>query len=94
MEPEERKGWERFLGKGVIVDTRTPLIYMGTLRGVDDHFLVVETVDVHDRGEGHSTQEKYALEARKFGIKANRRNVTIRKEMVVSLSLLDDVIPY
>lgn len=94
MDAVEKARWDRFLGKAVIVDTSTSLIYVGTLREVDDHFVVVESADVHDRSEGHSTNEKYVLDARKCGVKANRREVAVRKPMVVSVSLLDDIIPY
>jgi small nuclear ribonucleoprotein (snRNP)-like protein len=84
----------RFLGKAVILDTNTNFLYLGTLREVDDHFVVLETADVHDRVEGHSTNEKYAMETLRSGVRANRRSVTVRKAMVVSVSRLDDVIPY
>jgi small nuclear ribonucleoprotein (snRNP)-like protein len=94
MDDVERKGWDRFLGRLVVIDTSTSLIYLGTLREADDHFLVLETADVHDRGEGHSTNERYALESRMAGIRANRRSVTVRKAVVLSVSLLEDVIPY
>jgi small nuclear ribonucleoprotein (snRNP)-like protein len=94
MDDAERKGWDRFQGKLVVVDTNTSLVYLGTLREVDDHFVVLEAADVHDRSEGHSTNEKYVLETRKSGVRANRRAVTLRKASVVSVSLLDDVIPY
>lgn len=94
MDDVERRRWDLFVGKAVIIDTNTSLLYVGTLREVDDHFLVVEAADVHDRGEGHSTNEKYALDTRKFGVKANRREVAIRKPAVVSVSLLEHVIPY
>ncbi len=94
MDDAGRKAWDRFLGKPVVVDTTSPLLYIGTLKAVDDHFLELETTDVHDRGEGHSTNERYALESRKSGVRANRKRVAIRLPAVVSLSLLDDVIPY
>ncbi len=94
MDDAARKTWDRFLGKAVVVDTATPFLYIGTLKAADDHFLELETADVHDRTEGHSTNEKYALESRKSGVRENRRRVTIRMPAVVSLSLLDDVVPY
>jgi hypothetical protein len=94
MDDTERAMWERFRGKAVVVDTGTTFLYLGTLREADDHFIVLETADAHDRSEGHSTNERYAMESKKSGVRANRRTVTIRKPMVVSVSLLDDVIPY
>ena len=94
MDPSEQKGWDRFLGKEVILDTATSLLYIGILRAVDEHFVELDAADVHDRIEGHSTNEKYVMDTRKTGVRANRRAVTVRKTMVVSLSLLADVISY
>ena len=34
------------------------------------------------------------MEAAKFGVKANRRKVSLRKDVIVSISLLEDVIQY
>ncbi len=94
MDDAERATWDRFLGKAVVVDTDSNFLYIGLLRAVDDHFVELETADVHDRVEGHSTNERYALESMRSGVRANRRSVTIRKAKVVSLSRLDDVVPY
>jgi hypothetical protein len=38
--------------------------------------------------------EKYIMEAKKFGVRCNRKRVQIRIEEVISMSLLDDVIEY
>mgnify|MGYP001603480970 FL=1 len=34
------------------------------------------------------------MEARKFGVKSNRKRVSVRREFIVSLSLLEDVVEY
>jgi small nuclear ribonucleoprotein (snRNP)-like protein len=88
---DEMKG---FLLKNVVVDTTTPIIYIGRLADISDNFIVLEDVDVHDTTEGTSTKEVYCIEARKFGVKKNRRRVLVMRNMVVSVSLLEDVIEY
>jgi small nuclear ribonucleoprotein (snRNP)-like protein len=90
----ESEALASFVGKAVVVDTSTPILYIGTLEGVDEFFLTLADCDVHDVGEGASTKEVYCIEARKFGVKKNRRLVKLRKALVVSISLLDDVIEY
>lgn len=82
------------VGKDVVLDTRGPLVYIGRLARVDEHFYEIQDVDVHDMSESQSTKERYVLEARKFGVKKNRRAVLVRKAEVVSLSRLEDVIDY
>ena len=82
------------VGKEVILDTASPYIYIGRLVEVDDWFLRLEDVDVHDSQETHTTKEVYIIEASKFGIKKNRQSVLVRADKVVSISPLDAVIQY
>ena len=88
------KGWKRFLGKDVVVDTDSSLTYIGRFSKVDYTFLIMTAVDVRDRSEGVATKERYVMEARKFGVRANRETVLVRLNRVVSISLLKDVIEY
>lgn len=78
----------------LVVDTDSQFVFLGTLSRVEDHFVVLRDVDVHDRNEGPSTKEQYVMEAKRFGIKPNRKEVSVRKVQVVSVSRLDDVILY
>jgi hypothetical protein len=78
----------------VVVDTNSNFLYIGTLEDVGDHFVTLRDADVHDCRESPSTNEKYIMEAKKFGVRCNRKLVHIRLEEVISLSLLDDVIEY
>ncbi len=83
-----------YLGKEVVLDTRAPIVYLGTLAGVDAFFFKLSDVDVHDMLDGRTPKEKYILDARKFGIKKNRAHAVVRREEVISFSLLEDVIDY
>jgi hypothetical protein len=87
-------GWASLLGQAVVVDTNSAFVYLGTLLRVEDHFVVLGEVDAHDRGEGPSTKEQYIMNSKKFGIKANRKEVSVRKALVVSVSRLDDILTY
>jgi len=94
---QKRDAKEGILGycdKNVVVDTNSNFLYIGKLEDVGDHFLILRDADVHDRRESPSMNEKYIMEAKKFGVRCNRKRVQIRIEEVISMSLLDDVIEY
>jgi hypothetical protein len=87
-------GWEALLGKLVVVDTDSRFVYLGTLARVEVEFLVMKDVDVHDRRESPSTKEQYIMDMKKFGVKPNRKEASIRKTHVVSISKLDDILGF
>jgi small nuclear ribonucleoprotein (snRNP)-like protein len=90
----DNAGWETLIGKVVVVDTDSRFVYLGRLDRVDPDFLVLGDVDVHDRREGPSTKEQYIMDTKKFGVKPNRKEVSVRKTQVVSLSRLDDILGF
>jgi small nuclear ribonucleoprotein (snRNP)-like protein len=87
-------GWEALIGKIVVVDTDSRFVYLGTLDRVEQQFVILKNVDAHERGESPSTKEQYIMDAKKFGVTPNRKEVSVRKDMVVSVSKLDDVIGF
>jgi small nuclear ribonucleoprotein (snRNP)-like protein len=82
------------VGQDVVLDTMGQFVYLGRLRKIDELFIELEDADVHDGGESPSSKEVYIMDARKYGIKKNRRFVFVRASQVVSLSRLADVIEY
>lgn len=90
----DNAAWAELTGQVVVLDTSTPFVYLGTLSRVLDHFVVLKDVDVHDRNESPSTQEQYVMAAKRFGVRPNRKEVSIRKEVVASVSRLEDVVLY
>jgi small nuclear ribonucleoprotein (snRNP)-like protein len=90
----DAKGILGYCDKNVVVDTNSDFLYIGKLEDVGDHFIILREADVHDRRESPSMNEKYIIEAKKFGVRCNRKRVHIRIEEVISMSLLDDVIEY
>ncbi len=83
--------WKPLIGQVVVVDTDSMFVYLGTLDRVEDQFLVLTNVDAHDRRESPSTKDQYIIETKKYGINANRKEVKVRKQLVVSISKLSDV---
>ena len=86
--------FDRFAGVPVVVDTISSFIYIGTLIGADEWFVELAEVDCHDRVEGHSTNEKYLMEAAKYGLKRNRTRIAILRDKVISIWKVEDVIRY
>jgi len=90
----DNTGWQALIGKIVVVDTDSRFVYLGTLERVEEHFLIMKDVDAHERGESPSTKEQYIMDAKKFGVTANRKEVSVRKALVVSISKLDDILGF
>ena len=80
-------------GRLVVIDVEAPFVYIGTLAELDTHHLVLENTDVHDLRDAATTRELYVLETRTHGVRANRQKVLVRRDQVISISALDDVIP-
>jgi len=88
------EAFNAFVGVDVVVDTTSSYVFIGRLKEVTALAMTLSDVDVHDRGESSSTKERYIMEAKKFGIKSNRKSVTVRLETVLCVSKLEDVIEY
>ncbi len=79
------------LGQLVVVDARSPYVFLGRLVGESSTFLTLDEVDVHDLRDTSTTREQYVLNVRAHGIRPNRRRSWINLREVVGISRLDDV---
>jgi hypothetical protein len=79
------------VGRAVVLDLASRYVCIGTLSSKDSHFLVLEDADMHDLRDTSTTREVYVLDSKRHGINANRRQVCVRREEVVGISALDDV---
>ncbi len=80
------------IGQLVVVDTDSPIVYLGRLKEITDEFFILEDVDVHNLGDTPTTRDKYILDSKKLGIRANRLRTQIRKCRVVSFSSFENVL--
>ena len=83
-----------FIGKQVVVDTKSSWLYIGKLETINSDSVVLANVDVHDNKDFSSNKERYIAESGKTGIKPNRQKVYINLEYIVSFSPLDDVMSF
>ena len=91
---QDGEDWKPLIGQVVVVDTDSMFVYLGTLDRVEDQFLVLKNVDAHDRRESPSTKDQYIIETKKYGVNPNRKEVKVRKALVVSVSKLSDVVDF
>lgn len=83
---------DRLRERDVVLDVNGMYVYLGTLTDWDEKYLTLEPADVHDLRDTATSRERYILESRLHGIRANRQRVHVRWDEVVSLSALADVL--
>ena len=76
----------------VVLDTDTPILYVGKLVETTDRAFVLADADMHDCRDGLATKEVYLAEVRTSGVAVNRRRVIVMRSVVISVSLLLDVV--
>ena len=89
---ETEDGLGDLIGRDVVIDMESPYVYVGTLIGQDHGHLTLAKADVHDLRDTNTTREVYVLDSKRHGIRANRMQVLVCRDGIVSLSALDDVI--
>lgn len=83
---------DELLGKKVVVDLSSTFVCLGKLTRVDAHFLELKNADLHDLRDTETTRENYIAESVATGVKRNRKRVLVRREEIVAISLLDEVV--
>ena len=83
---------DEFLDQKVVVDFRSEYVCLGTLKRYDDQFLELRNADLHDLRDTDTSRENYVAASVATGIKRNRKRVVLRRDEVVAVSLLDDVV--
>jgi hypothetical protein len=84
--------FDQMLTAQVVLDTGTPIIYIGTLTEYTDDVFVLTDADMHDCREGHANKEVYIAEAHSEGIAINRRSVVVMRSAVISVSRIADIV--
>ena len=83
---------EKLRGRTVVLDLAAPWVYLGTLADWDAVHLVLADADAHDLRDTPTTREIYVLEAARHGVSPNRKRALVRRDAVVGLSRLKDVL--
>mgnify|MGYP006303037283 CR=1 FL=1 len=88
------KHLRELIDQKVVLDTDTPFLYLGDLVSADEDFVTLSGADACYCEEIGSTREQYLVEAAKYGIKKNRKQVHVRNTAIVSVSRLEDIIKF
>ena len=88
------ESWADLAGAKVLIDTDSSFVFIGTLEAAGERFLTLADTDAHDMRDSSVPTEVYALEALKYGVRANRKRVYVRVERALCVSRLEDVIRY
>ena len=76
----------------VVVDTDTPVTYIGSLAALDGDFCRLHNVVLHDARTARISVDQYLCECAEHGTPPSRREVLVRSSRIVSLSKLCDVV--
>lgn len=76
------------------MDTATSWIYIGRLERVTEASLVLADVDAHDNTDTPTSKERYILDCRQTGVRANRKQVVINLNYLVGISPLEDILEF
>ena len=83
---------ERLLNEAVVLDTTTPIVYIGVLREITADTFVLDDADMHDCRDGHAKKEEYIVDALRDGVTINRRQTVVMRNAVISVSRLVDIV--
>ncbi len=83
---------QRLINELVVLDTMTPIVYIGKLVELTDTTFVLDRADMHDCRDGHANKELYLIETAQGDVAVNRTNVIVIRSTVISVSRLKDVV--
>jgi hypothetical protein len=83
---------ETYVGQKVVLDLRSSFVCLGTLTTIDEKFLELKNVDVHDLRDTQTSRENYVAASVATGIKRNRKRALINRDDLVAISLLSDCV--
>jgi hypothetical protein len=83
---------QEYLGAVVVCDLADAYLIIGTLSAVGPQHVSFTDADLHDHRESNSPKDVYLIESRKFGVRANRKQVAVPRQLVIAVSRLDDIV--
>ena len=83
---------DEFLDQKVVVDCRSEVVCLGTLKRVDEQFLELRNADVHDLRDTDTSRENYVAASVTTGVKRNRKRVFVARSDVVAVARMEDVV--
>lgn len=81
-----------YIDHTVVIDTDTPLTYIGRLAAIDGSYLKLAEVTMHDSDQSRLSTDAYLAECAELGARPSRRELLLRLPRVVSISKLADIV--
>lgn len=85
-------GLNDYLDKVVVLDTDSRWLYIGILKAIEKDCYLIEDVDAHDLNETTTSRDDYLIGVRTHGLVINRKMVKVRKEKVIGISTLENIL--
>ncbi|MBA7570481.1 hypothetical protein ES708_12233 [subsurface metagenome] len=85
-------GLKEYLNKAVVLDMDSHWFYIGTLKAIEEDCYLMENVDAHDLRETTTSRDNYLIGVKTHGLVINRKVVKVRKEKVIGISKLEDIL--
>ena len=82
----------RMLNEEVVLDTDSPIVYIGRMVEIGDGTFVLEHADMHDCRDGHAKKEGYLAEVKRDGVTVNRQRVVVMRSAIISVSRVADIV--
>ena len=83
---------DRWLNLIVVLDLKSPYVCIGRLTGESGDYYELADADLHDFRDTRATRETYVFEAARLGVRRNRARVWIRRDEVIAITGLDDIV--
>ncbi|GAC1473002.1 MAG: hypothetical protein NVSMB9_20940 [Isosphaeraceae bacterium] len=90
--PELQPPLSEWMGKNIVVDLRSPYVCLGKLVGYDRDFLEVHDADLHDFRDIPTSREVYVYDSARVGIRRNRARVLVKRDEIVAITLLSEIV--
>ncbi len=91
-EPGSESFLDSLKGTVIVADLASQYVCLGTLQNFDQGFLELVEADLHDLRDSRATRENYVFDSKRLGIRRNRDRVLIRRDEVVALTRLADIL--
>jgi len=88
---EQSPRLKALIGQMIVVDMRSAYVCLGTLVGLDEHFVELMDADLHDFRDSPATREVYVYDSARLGIRRNRARVLVRQDEVVAITRFADI---
>jgi len=83
---------QHLLGQAVVIDFQSPFVCLGKLTRFDEHFVELCDADLHDLRDTETSRENYVAASVATGVKRNRKTVLLRRQDIVAIARLEDVV--